>query len=822
MKRAEESVEDFGDEVERTDGRLKVSERNAEGFTGALGRMNTRMTSLRNVIKVVKWPVYVAGAAAAVSVTLRLAGALTAVASAAVPAVGVYATLPGIFLATRQAMGVTQLATSGLSEAVAAAGEGAKEFREALKELPPSMRPVAIQLAQFRPWFEDMRELAAQGIAPGLNTAIQVFDKFRPMLRGVVRDTSEIMGNLAARAAGAIGRRQGGIGALFEFNEGLIRRGGRALIFLGEALLNVMLAARPLTRWLSQVFLTAAKGLREWTAGPGLRDFLEDTRTSLELIGRLGGVFARILGVIGGASREAGFDIFRFLIRRFERFAVFLEDNERQVRQWFQATVPVFKEAFKLIEDVVGALFRVGQGIGARGILRHIRRDLVPVIEEVLRSATPAFIHNLIDLAEALGKLFATFMTETGPLRAATVVLTALADLVNSLPKSMKGAAVNILSLGSLAGMAGLLPSPTTILLLLKLRKITQSIPGVAKPAGRSLKIMSGLTRGVGLAARFAGGLIMGPVGIIAGLLLLAYLINTKWKATLERWEQNIENAVGRVWRSWKRWMSRTWDSLRETWNRVTDRTRELVGDLIDWFQSIPGRVRDVFRNAGRWLMDAGKRIVNGLLSGLRSAWQGLMNWWNGSAQGDLIRGASSTAEAARARGSRGGPTTVPDGFGVSGPRGAIGSAVDLARRAIAAVPGDQVITSTYRSPGHNAAVGGSPTSFHMDARNPAADIGGENLAAIYAYLSRFPHRELINEGDHIHVADRGAVVRGPATVRVGNIKEALTFTPLSGPGVGRGDNRAVYITLNAYGVNDPRQLVRMVKQELATEMARS
>jgi hypothetical protein len=84
-------------------------------------------------------------------------------------------------------------------------------------------------------------------------------------------------------------------------------------------------------------------------------------------------------------------------------------------------------------------------------------------------------------------------------------------------------------------------------------------------------------------------------------------------------------------------------------------------------------------------------------------------------------------------------------------------------------------ITSTYRSPAHNARVGGSPTSLHMDRGNPAVDIGGPT-ALLDAFAARLAAvggwRQLLwrvaGHYDHIHVADEGGIFKGPGLVAMG------------------------------------------------------
>jgi tape measure domain-containing protein len=131
------------------------------------------------------------------------------------------------------------------------------------------------------------------------------------------------------------------------------------------------------------------------------------------------------------------------------------------------------------------------------------------------------------------------------------------------------------------------------------------------------------------------------------------------------------------------------------------------------------------------------------------------------------------------------------DGIGFSGMLGAgKGSAGRIAQLAIAAVGGPQTITSGFR-PGAITASGNR--SFHADATNPAQDIGGSNLQAVFNWIARNfggKVRELIygntmikhgrvmpwkrnDHWDHVHVADTGGTIKGPAWIRQGPITES-------------------------------------------------
>lgn len=80
-------------------------------------------------------------------------------------------------------------------------------------------------------------------------------------------------------------------------------------------------------------------------------------------------------------------------------------------------------------------------------------------------------------------------------------------------------------------------------------------------------------------------------------------------------------------------------------------------------------------------------------------------------------------------------------------------------KRTIAQVIGvEPIYTSGYRDPAKNAAVGGVEGSYHTRGEGQALDLTpppGMTMADLYQRLegSGLPFAELINEGDHIHIA---------------------------------------------------------------------
>lgn len=161
------------------------------------------------------------------------------------------------------------------------------------------------------------------------------------------------------------------------------------------------------------------------------------------------------------------------------------------------------------------------------------------------------------------------------------------------------------------------------------------------------------------------------------------------------------------------------------------------------------------------------------------------------------------------------------DGLGAAAFAG--GSALETVKKNMAGIPGLS-ITSTYRTPQHNAAIGGSPTSHHLDRSNPAVDVVGPaaSLDALYAKLQRIGGRELLwrtgGHYDHLHYAHSGGVV-SPSWPTLPGLRgdERPAILQTGETVLARGSSKPTVVnqTINMSHPIDPKQLMAAAAWEI-------
>jgi hypothetical protein len=303
--------------------------------------------------------------------------------------------------------------------------------------------------------------------------------------------------------------------------------------------------------------------------------------------------------------------------------------------------------------------------------------------------------------------------------------------------------------------------------------KFRQDTAGMFVDADRNFTTFR-QTTGAGVVEFFTVTIPNAFTGFVGWVNSWANPINAKmsswWGTVLANWSTFWNVTLPGAWNGFVTWvnnwanpinakMSAWWTTVWANWSRF-------------WTVTLPG----AFNGFVVWVNNWGNPInakmsswFGGILASwnkfwgvdLHAAFDGFVNWVNSWANpinaklkgffGDASKSVKTGADAMAAAGQ--------------GAGGAGGGGVAL-QRVKSILPRGLSVTSTYRTPAQNKAVGGVPNSYHTDKNNPAVDIAGP-VGAMDAFAAQLRKmggwRQLLyrvpGHYDHIHVAHKGGEV---------------------------------------------------------------
>lgn len=453
------STEDLGDATKETTKETKKHREETDQQTRSLsvlervlGKVGSKFKetgkkarALDVIMKAMKIPAIVT----AVTLLGQAVGALGAAGFAAVaglaPLVGVLAAVPSLVTAMVQAGAAVKMGFGGIGEALKvlsdpAAGVGA--VSEALEKLSPAAQAFAYQLAgvvrRTRGWKSEIQATMLPGFAAGLQSVGRQF----PVIRRGLAETGGVIGDTVADL-GAM------VGSWRDLDE-IMARNNRMLTFgLQPVLLSVVSmlhdflgAGGPLAErfagWLGTASTNLAAMVNEGAksgrleaflnrAGDlaaGVGQFLGDISVGLFNVGKQSGVMSDMLGsAFGGMAAD---------FRAWSESA----GGQRSIRAFFEDALPAVREFGGLIGDVAKMFGGLIRQEGLADLIRQIRTDMIPAIEDLLGGVTGALGPAVVDLATAWVQFqsafsFAPFEQVATALGATLKFVT---DLIHSVP----------------------------------------------------------------------------------------------------------------------------------------------------------------------------------------------------------------------------------------------------------------------------------------------------------------------------------------------------------------------------------------------------
>lgn len=484
-------------------------------FLSIMKKVDGQGFDFAKILKVYKIPAIIT----AVTLLATAVGALGAAGYAAiaglsplVPLIG--AALPAALLAGGQALAAVKMGFSGVGDAVKALAEGdAEKAAEALAKLTPEARRLARELGALTAGpLKDMKDSVASAMLPGFYSGLRDVSGLLPMLTNRLTGTGRVISGLAKDAGEVMGSDlfSDQLSRIMATNNVAIDNGGRAMGRLGQAVLHVVDAFRPVTRMMSESALAVATYIEAsaeagnstgrmsaffkdaWGLAKDVGSAVADLTVGLFNIGKEADALADSMG--GGLG-----DAFADLRSWTESSA-----GRESIRGFFEDAIPVVEQFGGLVLDVMKMFGRLATDQSLAPLIAQIRTELLPALEALMGMTTGKLGPAIVSLATSFLEL-ANVLTFSPILEVLQVFAEGVAlatSAVESFPGPVKTAIATIAALG----IAFKLLQGTLNVTRTAFSPLTQTISGFAGKAVTSAnetgRAMTGLERAADAARR--------------------------------------------------------------------------------------------------------------------------------------------------------------------------------------------------------------------------------------------------------------------------------------------------------------------------------
>jgi hypothetical protein len=173
-----------------------------------------------------------------------------------------------------------------------------------------------------------------------------------------------------------------------EMNTRILTRMGDAGLNVADAFRNIFLSAEPLLEWMSKGTLAFSEWIKteaqaERQSG-GLAKFFGETREAMERVWRILKPLGEGLLNVGKAARPLGNEILGSLGKAAEGWAKWTDSTEGKntLKSYFVEVKPAIFEIGRLVRDAGKAFLDLGRQKGVATLVRAIRTTLIPALRD--------------------------------------------------------------------------------------------------------------------------------------------------------------------------------------------------------------------------------------------------------------------------------------------------------------------------------------------------------------------------------------------------------------------------------------------------------
>lgn len=314
---------------------------------------------------------------------------------------------------------------------------------------------------------------------------------------------------------------------------------------------------------------------------------------------------------------QAAMSVMPPLISAFKILAPVIVQVAGFVAQLLRAVAPLIPPLMQIASVVLTALMAA-------------LRPLIPPFVQLAQAILPP----LMAVAQALSPVLALMGQLLASLaRAVMPLVTWLANLISSIARSGVVMGIFKAAVAVVKVVLGVLGTEVRIIIgvFRALGTVAKAIGHAVATVWRSMKAVvasaaSGI-KAVGTAVGKAWSWLIRQGVALKNRVVAAFRSivsggRSLWNSFTGWLKSLVSRVVGRVASLW----SSLGRSISRVWRSISSGARSAWNGLVSFVRGIPSRISGIFRNAGRWLVGAGRAIINGFKNGIAAAFRGAKN----------------------------------------------------------------------------------------------------------------------------------------------------------------------------------------------------
>jgi phage-related protein len=304
----------------------------------------------------------------------------------------------------------------------AAGADAMNAYQAAMAKLTPAQRRLVTAILDLKDKFQQVKTATAEAMAPGLITAIKNVEGLIPTLKKGLSDVGRAVGGAAAHLSGMLdtNRFKKNLGDLLSGSAPIIRKVGDALGHIVNAFVSIGVQAQPFTNWIATTVDGWTKLIDKTTEGSEktgrLANYLKTVvKPTLQTLGTILKNVGIGLFNMGHAARGSGDSLLKSIANITGKWAKWTQSvgGQNKMKQYFDNARETIKPLVSLIGAVLKLFGRLSQIKGTGQMFQTMKDELVPALENLIKSFQGDLGKKLIDFLANLMNIVAKLGTSS-------------------------------------------------------------------------------------------------------------------------------------------------------------------------------------------------------------------------------------------------------------------------------------------------------------------------------------------------------------------------------------------------------------------------